>query len=344
MALDTGAIGERNTDEDTRVRHGSPVLHELREIEAYRAFLPGWALEAVPLDHGDFRVRWVTQDLPDIMVNRYSTASALREVYVKDPGATAFVLVLPAAGGDAFRVRGRRLEPMTLALLQPRTEYEIISPAGGHTLEAHVPDELLARMGLERWLEPTLDVYPERAVAAAFARLVAPMVTAGSARTAVPRTDQLSVLEALSMALDSADHSAPPAPRVHLYGTYRRAMAAIEADPDPMLTVAELAARVGVTTRTLRYAFGHAVGISPYQYMLRRRMTIVRDALLDPARPERTVLELLLSMGISHQGEFAGQYRRLFGESPSATRAGALTRRRDRPPRDGRPRLFRAAR
>ncbi len=278
------------------------------------------------------------------MLNRYSTETALREVYVKDEGVTAFVLVLPTGSGDVFRVRGRRLEPMSLALLQPRTEYEIISPAGGHTLEAHIPDELLASAGLERWLEPAFGVYPQRALADAFARLVAPMVTAGSTRTTVPRTDQRAVLDTLSRALDSADQSAPPAPRVYLYSTYRRAMAAIEAEPDPMLTVAELAARVGVTARTLRYAFSHAVGISPYQYMLRRRVTIVRDALLDPARPERTILELLLSMGISHQGEFAGQYRRLFGESPSETRARAFARRRDRPHRDDLSRLLRAAR
>ena len=65
--------------------------------------------------------------------------------------------------------------------------------------------------------------------------------------------------------------------------------------------------------------------------MLRRRMTLVREALSDPSRPERIVLKLLLAHGIMHQGEFASQYRRLFGEAPSETRTRALHMRRYRP-------------
>lgn len=94
-----------------------------------------------------------------------------------------------------------------------------------------------------------------------------------------------------------------------------------------MLTVAELAARLGVTTRSLRYAFGYAVGVSPYQFMLRRRLRVIRDALLDPRRSEGTVLELLLAHGVSHQGEFARHYRQAFGETPVQTRARMLGRR-----------------
>jgi AraC family ethanolamine operon transcriptional activator len=330
---------------DSAIDHKqSPTVHELRDVDAYREFLSGWVLQAVPLDHDGFGVRWVTRDLPDVMLNRYTTAGALREVYVKEPGVTAFVLLLPAAGGGDFRVQGRRFDPMTLALLQPDTEYEIISPAGGHTLEAYVPDELLASLGLDRWLEPTANVRPDSARAQAFAELLSPMVTPGLGRASPPELDQRTVLEALSMALDSVDRSAPPVAQVPLHATYRRAISAIESEPDPMLTVVELAARLGVTTRTLRYAFRYALGISPYQFMLRRRMTIVREALLDPSRPERTVLELLLAHGISHQGEFASQYRRLFGETPSQTRACLPKRWPAAKPDAGWPRTPRAAR
>lgn len=152
------------------------------------------------------------------------------------------------------------------------------------------------------------------------------------------------MLETLVATLDSVDTSAAPAPTVRLHATYRRAIASIESDDDPMLTVVELAARLGVTTRTLRYAFRYALDVSPYQYMLQRRVTLVREALLDESRLERTVLDLLLAHGITHQGEFAGQYRRLFGETPSQTRSAALGRRRDRPSSAGGwPNLMRVA-
>mgnify|MGYP001826997744 CR=1 FL=1 len=160
-----------------------------------------------------------------------------------------------------------------------------------------------------------------------------------------PAAERAAVLETVAATLDSVDPSMAPAPTVRLHAIYRRAIASIESDDDPMLTVVELAARLGVSTRTMRYAFRYALGISPYQYMLRRRLTLVREALLDPSRPERTVLDLLLAHGITHQGEFAGQYRRLFGETPSQTRTAALGRRRDRPSSAGGwPNLTRVAR
>jgi AraC family ethanolamine operon transcriptional activator len=258
-------------------------------------------------------------------VVRFSTSGALHETFVKEPAITAFALMLP--GGEApFRVRGRELQPGSITLLQPQTEYEVVSPAGGSTLEVYVPDELLASLGLERWLEPTLNVRPHDAAASALASRLVPLVTRDRRESVYPATDSRAVLEHLLAALDTVEDHAAPAPSVRLHQLYRRAIAEIEQEPDLMLTVAELAARLGVTTRTLRYAFGYAIGISPYQFMLRRRLRLVRDALLDPTRPEATVLALLLAFGISHQGEFARQYRRAFGESPVQTRARTVDR------------------
>jgi AraC-like DNA-binding protein len=318
------------TQPDLETRQGllpvAPDLIEHSDVDAYRDALAAWDMQAVPLDRGDFRLRWVVRELPDVSVVRYTTATSIQEHYVKEAGSTAFALVLP--GGDGrFRVRGTSLQPLSLTLLQPGMEYEVVSPAGGQALEVYVPDELMSALGLDRWLAPQIiELRPELAAAHQLESTLAPLVTAGLAQLAQPQNERSAVLEALVQALDSVDPSAAPAPTVRLHSVYRRAVAAIESDPDPMLTVAELAARLGVTSRTLRYAFGYALDISPYQYMLRRRLTLVRGSLLDPSRPERTVLELLLAHGITHQGEFAGQYRRLFGETPSQTRAQALAR------------------
>jgi len=302
-------------------------------------------MHAVPLGRGTFRLSWVVRELPDVSLVRYATATSIREAYVKEPGSTAFVVVLPGAD-EPFRVRGRELEPGTLTILQPGADYEVVSPAAGGALEVYVPDELVARLGLDRWLDPdVVNVRPDAALAARLEARLGPLVTEGRERSVHPAAERAAVLETLAATLDSVDPSVAPAPTVRLHAIYRRAIASIESDDDPMLTVVELAARLGVSTRTMRYAFRYALGLSPYQYMLRRRSTLVREALLDPSRPERTVLDLLLAHGITHQGEFAGQYRRLFGETPSQTRSAALGRRRDRPSSAGGwPNLMRVAR
>ena len=317
--------------DETTPQVSAPELIAHDDVDAYRAALASWDMHAVPLGRGTFQLSWVVRELPGISLVRYATATSIREAYVKEPGSTAFVLVLPGAH-EPFRVRGQELEAGSVTLLQPGVEYEVVSPAGGEALEVYVPDELAAQLGLDRWLDPdVVDVRPEAALAIALAARVAPLIAAGQERSFHPAAERAAILETLAATLDSVDPSAAPAPTVRLHAVYRRAIAVIDSDPDPMLTVVELAARLGVTTRTLRYAFSYALGMSPYQYMIRRRVTMVHDALLDTARPERTVLELLMAHGITHQGEFAGQYRRLFGEAPSQTRAAALRGRRGRP-------------
>ncbi|MGD8683949.1 MAG: helix-turn-helix domain-containing protein [Chloroflexota bacterium] len=319
------------------------IVHD--DVDAYRAALSSWDMHAVPLGRGTFRLSWVVRELPDVSLVRYATSTSIREHYIKEPGSTAFVLVSTGAT-EPFRVRGQQLGRGTLTMLQPGAEYEVLGPAGGEALEVYVPDELVARLGLDRWLDPdVVNVRPDAHLAARLGSRVGSLVIEGRELAVHPAAERAAVLETLAATLDSVDPSAAPAPTVRLHQLYRRAIASVEADPDSMLTVVELAAHLGVTTRTLRYAFRYALGISPYQYMLRRRLTMVREALLDTSRAERTVLDLLLAHGITHQGEFAGQYRRLFGETPSQTRAAALGRRRDRPrPSGGWPHLVRAAR
>ncbi len=301
-----------------------PKLIEHLDVDGYRAALATWDMRAVPLQRGRFRLRWVLREMPDMSLVRYTTATSIREEYVKEAGSTAFVLILPG-DHERFRVSGAELAPMTLTMLHPGAPYEVISPAGGEALEVYVPDEMLASLGLERWLDPRdINVRPSPAAAQRLRIRLEPLLRLGREARVDEAVERAAILEELAATLDSVDRSVAPAPTIRLHQVYRRAVAAIEDEPDPMLTVVELAVRLGVTTRTLRYAFRYAIGLSPYQFMLRRRLTLLRSALQDPSRSERTVLDLLLAHGISHQGEFAGQYRRLFGETPSETRARAL--------------------
>jgi AraC-like DNA-binding protein len=85
------------------------------------------------------------------------------------------------------------------------------------------------------------------------------------------------------------------------------------------LTMAEICAAIEVPERTLRVCCDEFLGMSPTRFILLRRLNLVRSALkrADPA--SASVSQIARSYQFSELGRFAGIYRTVFGEMPSAT-------------------------
>jgi transcriptional regulator GlxA family with amidase domain len=99
----------------------------------------------------------------------------------------------------------------------------------------------------------------------------------------------------------------------------RRFRRAVEQNPDQPLYIPELCAAIGVSDRTLRVCCQEQLGMSPKRYLLLRRMHLARGALRDSAPGMTTVTEIATQYGFWQFGRFAGEYKSLFGEAPSAT-------------------------
>ncbi len=80
-----------------------------------------------------------------------------------------------------------------------------------------------------------------------------------------------------------------------------------------------LADATGVSIRTLSRSFAKRWGTGPMGFLKARRMESVYRELLGAAPGETTVTEVVYRYGFSHLGKFALEYKRAFGESPSAT-------------------------
>jgi AraC family ethanolamine operon transcriptional activator len=87
------------------------------------------------------------------------------------------------------------------------------------------------------------------------------------------------------------------------------------------LSLLELCRELGVSERTLHYAFQEVRGLSPMAYFRAVRLNAVRQE-LKTAADTATVHEVAQRWGFWHTGEFAAAYRRLFGELPSQTLNG----------------------
>jgi AraC family ethanolamine operon transcriptional activator len=84
-------------------------------------------------------------------------------------------------------------------------------------------------------------------------------------------------------------------------------------------SVLELCRELAVSERTLHYAFQGVRGLSPMAYFKANRLNAVRQELKAAAAGTASVHEIAQRWGFFHTGEFAADYRRLFGELPSQT-------------------------
>jgi transcriptional regulator GlxA family with amidase domain len=91
----------------------------------------------------------------------------------------------------------------------------------------------------------------------------------------------------------------------------------------PGASISRLCRVVGLSERGLRNAFYDVRGMSPKQCMLRERLQGVRRALRDRTVKDMTVTSVATDYGFYELGRFAGAYKQLFGEAPSATLRGA---------------------
>lgn len=97
-----------------------------------------------------------------------------------------------------------------------------------------------------------------------------------------------------------------------------------EAEGGPV-SLADLCAGAGVSQSALYRAFHSVCDVSPLAYFHKRRLGNARRNLIHSAPGRGAVKNAALSAGLTELGRFSVEYRKLFGESPSATLGRAKT-------------------
>ena len=95
----------------------------------------------------------------------------------------------------------------------------------------------------------------------------------------------------------------------------------LDANLTTSTSIERMASDIGVSSRLLAYAFQDAIGLSPYQFVLLKRLHHARDAIRLSSDPVRDIAERL---GFTKPSRFRRQYSRLFGELPGETRRRTL--------------------
>jgi AraC-like DNA-binding protein len=249
-------------------------------------------------------------------------------------GLPTYILSLPVRGSIRIAEGERRsvIGPGMGALLSPGTPLEFEYARHLHRVVVRISVEALTRhFALMTGSAPPAPLRFDHVLRESQAPFVAlkrhllatmARIDAGDLGPATGRSSEEVESSLLSAIILSLPHdrwseltAPPPAPSPR---SVRRVVDFIHANAHQPITLEELVAVSGVAGRTLFKHFHAFKGMGPMAYLRRIRMDRVREALA-AAGPGETVTGIALRWNFHELGRFAGAYRRIFGETPSAT-------------------------
>lgn len=288
----------------------------------------GWNTRSVQLSYGPCEIDYDHLVFPGLIVAHHRSRQSQRDVFEVPAGQVVFVICrtkLPVVWS------GQELPPSLLGVIRSGREHRVTLPASWDGYEFTVSEDLILES----------EIFPPDFFAAT-ARCENPYVPLPEPETGrfVERMDRFfdearqgdgSLPEALDATefydfvicglrnlfdtgLSAAGAESPKQLRqTHLVAEAREFVAA---NLRRSLTAKEMADSLGVSYRSLHYAFREELGVSPYRYFLTQRLHGVRRQLLSSGL---SVTEASVGYGFYAPSRFARQYRRLFGELPSET-------------------------
>jgi AraC-like DNA-binding protein len=304
------------------------------DADQYAHELHQGPVELTVMQRGTFAARLWTVDLHDVAMQSQSEELA-RTSHVYCRSDRAFIAFRMEPGPTVIR-NGVELSTTKIARLRPgQSYYQRTSGPTSHGALSLPLDKMEAICAIGSGCQPTprnddVTITPSPVAMERLQRLakaatvLAENAPAVLAHPEAARGVEQAIIEAV---LDCLGNGSPDedkaAARQHAL-VMRRFHEVIRRYEEKPLYVSEVCKDIGVTERTLRNCCQEHLGISPKQFLVLRRMNMVRRALQRAAPGETTVTEIATRFGFWELGRFAVAFRTWFGETPRATLARPL--------------------
>jgi AraC family ethanolamine operon transcriptional activator len=335
--LGTMQVGKlQSGDDGTWPREPLMLLQTLstRNFDELADGFRRWDLRFRQLGGGPFRGELQSLRLGGVQIDWTSCNCRLLARGSAPPGSFGFAPVLPQNEGALWR--GRRCQAGQVVTIDPSQECDHLTAADYEFLALTVDGDLfrqcaavLGRFDAHERLAGRLALTPSPACCRGLTAHLRELLDRVAARPdlfARPRARQAVEQECVRRVVAAMAQSSGGARSACWSGSrerlVRRADDYLRACLAEPLSVFDLCRELGVSERTLHYAFQQVRGLSPMAYFRACRLNAVRQELKASRAGTATVREVAKRWGFGHPGEFAAAYRRLFGELPSQTLTG----------------------
>lgn len=304
------------------LRFNDPYEHQksIRGAEA-ELFITAPGTYRAEVTRVDFHRLWLQRSRASLPhVGRYVTSKN-----------RAVVFFLPEARQAPVHHDGAEFLPGDIGFDSLASEHYHRMPTQGQWASISLPPEDLASAGKAiagHELSAPGASHPLRPPAHLMSRLLALHAAAAELAATVPdilahpevaRAVEQQLLRVMVLCLTEGTAISAYASRSARVPVMQRFERVLEENRDTPLYIPEICAAIGVADRTLRLHCLEHLGMSPHRYLWLRRMHLARRALFTADPLAKTVTGIANDHGFGELGRFAVAYKKLFGESPSAT-------------------------
>ncbi|WP_254441987.1 helix-turn-helix domain-containing protein [Duganella vulcania] len=294
------------------------MAHDADELASK---LTNWQQSYDQISSGLFHGALTELRLPQLQVFRESLSQSVRQSCRVWPDAVWFGLPDHRA---TTRINGRQTASDWIMVQPGNVEFELVTPSAYSIFGIVASRELLAetarrhgcQIDWERVQSAELLQVDAQAQAKCL-RILSQLLPADGDTTADGAAQWQETV--LSTLLDMLDHSCVEPALASSLQRRRQVVALareyIMAHRSESITVPELCERVHVSRRTLQYCFEDVLGMSPMLYLRMVRLNGVRRQLQDGG----AIGDVADSWGLSNFSQFSSDYRKLFGQCPSAS-------------------------
>jgi AraC-like DNA-binding protein len=307
------------------------LRHRFDDFDAFCEASRGWDLDFRQLDGGTFEgdMTQIVSGPTRVVRGRFNR----KLTQFGSPPTRHWTFGIPAEPGVAFRSRGYEVNDHHLLVFPQGGEMDGLSFPGFHIFAVSIADEMIVRLCDQLGLPPFEEIVRNREIVACPPGVIRALREVGS-RIVAGADDHPGLLA--DAAFRHELQASWPALIVEAFGASRVvarrplaqvrsralkcALSVVAARAHEPLAITELYELSGASGRTLRYAFEEEFGLSPKQYLQAHRLNGVRRELRHGDATTK-VADAANAWGFWHMGQFAADYRKMFGELPGVTLA-----------------------
>ncbi|MEH6494064.1 helix-turn-helix domain-containing protein [Halopseudomonas sp.] len=296
--------------------------HEAQDADEHAHNLTNWQQEYDQLGAGRFYGRIDEVALEGFQLFKEHTNRSLRQQC--NVWKDAVWLGIPAQTADC-RINGLQVDSNQLMCRPGDRDFELMTPEAFDIYGIVVKEDVLLRAAERegRTINLTkLESAPRLTVEQHKLDQVRFLLERGVNHSANGLNSQLQqdLATTALLALLSEEHmTSDTTPSYnHRKRVVDQVKAHLAANPQLAVSMTELCELTHVSRRTLQYSFESILGISPLQFLRTARLNQVRRILSDP-RHDTPIAITAANWGFWHAGQFAKDYKVLFGENPSET-------------------------